>query len=356
MKTTWGFVCLFICYGQWTQWRGPDSSGISMDENLPDHWSATENVAWKVEAPGRGFSSPVVWSDRIYLTTSIEGEAVPGIKGATHVYLGEIFAHPDSVGADRHYKLFALCYRTSDGNMLWQKLAYDGPVFEQRHKQNSYATPTPLVDESGVYGYFGSEGLYKFDHAGDLKWKMSPGNLAALGIGVAGSPAMDSERIFLQCDLEERQQSFVMAVDKRSGKEIWKTPRKANDGDVTAGWATPLLIHGAKRDELALVGSKMLIAYDPSTGKELWRSTKGVLGIPCASPVAGHGMVFAQAGLPDKRVIAVPLGGSGEVEPKWAYPKGAGYVPSPTVYGDYLYVMSDTGVLTCLDARTGTRV
>ncbi len=149
--------------------------------------------------------------------------------------------------------------------------------------------------------------------------------------------------------MEERQQSFVAAFDKRSGKEVWRTPRDANSGDVTAGWVSPLVVRG----ELVLVGSKMLAGYDPAAGKELWHSTKGVLGIPLASPVAGHGMVFASGGVPDKRVLAVPLGGSGEVAEKWTYPKGAGYVPSPILYGDYLYVMNDHGLLTRLDARTG---
>jgi outer membrane protein assembly factor BamB len=198
--------------------------------------------------------------------------------------------------------------------------------------------------------------LYAYDLEGNLQWKMSPGNLPALGIGVAGSPAMDRERIFLQCDLEERQQSFVAAVDKRTGTEVWRTPRDANSGEVTAGWVSPLLVRGDSRNELVLAGSKMLIGYDPAAGKELWHSTKGVLGIPLASPVAGLGMVFASAGVPDKRVLAVPLGRAGEIAEKWSYSKGAGYVPSPILYGDYLYVMNDRGLLTCLDARTGNPV
>jgi outer membrane protein assembly factor BamB len=340
----------------WEQWRGPSGAGISTDESLPDQWSAKQNVTWKTDVPGRGFSSPVVWGDRIFLTTSIEGPVIPGAKGAAHIYLGEVFVHPDSVGADRDYRLFVICLDAKTGRMLWQRLAYQGRVFEQRHKDNSYATPTPLVDGDRVYAYFGSEGLYAFDFRGDLQWKTTPGNLPALGIGVAGSPAMDRDRIFLQCDLEERQQSFVTAIDKRTGKEIWRTPRSANNGDVTAGWVSPLLVRGGssdKRDELVLVGSKMLAAYDPATGKELWHSSKGVLGIPLASPVVGHGMVFASAGVPDKRVIAVLLGGAGEVAEKWMYSKGSGYVPSPILVGDYLYVMNDHGLLTCLDARSG---
>jgi outer membrane protein assembly factor BamB len=350
------FVSALNAADHWEQWRGPGSAGTSTDENLPDRWSATQNVTWKTEVPGRGFSSPVVWGDRIFLTTSIEGPIMPGVKGATHIYLGQIFVHPDSVGADRSYQLLVLCFDATNGRILWQRLAYEGPVFEQRHKSNSYATPTPLVDGERVYAYFGSEGLYAYDLDGSLQWKTSPGSLAALGIGVAGSPAMDRERIFLQCDLEERQQSFVAAVDKNTGKEVWRTARNANSGEVTAGWVSPLFVGGANRNELVLVGSKMLIGYDPGTGKKLWHSTKGVLGIPLASPVAGLGMVFASAGVPDKRVLAVPLGGNGEIAEKWTYSKGAGYVPSPILYGDYLYVMNDHGWLTCLDARTGNPV
>jgi outer membrane protein assembly factor BamB len=350
------FVSALDAANHWEQWRGPGGAGISTDENLPDRWSATGNITWKTEVPGRGFSSPIVWGDRVFLTTSIEGPILPGVKGTTHICLGQLFVHPDSVGADRSYQLFVLCFDANNGRMLWQRLAYEGPVFEQRHKSNSYATPTPLVDGERVYAYFGSEGLYAYDLEGNLKWKMSPGNLPALGIGVAGSPAMDRDRIFLQCDLEERQQSFVAAFDKSTGNEVWRTPRNANSGEVTAGWVSPLLVRGDKRNELVLAGSKMLTGYDPGTGKELWHSTKGVLGIPLASPVAGLGMVFASAGVPDKRVLAVPLGRIGEAAEKWIYSKGAGYVPSPILYGDFLYVMNDHGLLTCLDARTGNPV
>ena len=352
MNLTLLYVCL-LAADQWEQWRGPGAAGVSMNDHLPDRWSATENVAWKSEVPGRGFSSPVVRDGRIFLTTSMEGPAVPGLKGASHIYLNEVFVHPDSVGADRNYQLFVLCYRASDGRLLWQRLAYDGPVFEQRHKSNSYATPTPLVDADRMYAYFGSEGLYAYDFQSNLQWKFSVGKLAALGIGVAGSPAMDRERIFVQCDLEERQQSFVAAIDKRTGKEVWRTPRDANlHGEVTAGWSTPLVAG----NELVLAGSKSIVGYDPSTGKELWHSTKGVLGIPCASPVAGHGMVFAQAGVPDKQVVAVPLGETGDVAPRWTYSKGAGYVPSPILYGDHLYIMNDAGLMSALDARSGAPV
>jgi outer membrane protein assembly factor BamB len=352
LRTIALYVCLLAgvrAADHWQQWRGPDRSGVSSDDSLPQEWSATQNIAWKTEVQGRGFSSPVVWGDRVFLTTSTEGPAFPGLAGVKHVYLGQIFVHPDSVGADRIYRMFVLCFDATSGQMLWQRQAYEGAVFEQRHKLNSYATPTPLVDGARVYAYFGSEGLYSYDFDGNLKWKMSPGKLAALGIGVAGSPAMDDQRIFLQCDLEEGQKSFVAAVDKQTGRELWRTARRANNGDLTAGWVSPLLVH----NELVLVGSKSLIGYEPASGKELWHSTKGVLGIPLASPVAGHGMVFASAGVPDKRVIAVPLGASGEVAEKWTYLKGAGYVPSPILYGDYLYVMNDHGLMTCLDARTG---
>ena len=353
MMNAFLFLSLLMTSEQWEQWRGSGSSGISQNEHLPESWSQTENIAWKVEVPGRGFSSPVVRGDRIFLTTSTEGPPIAGLKGATHIYLNELFVHPDSVGADRYYQLLVLCYRANDGKLLWKRLAYDGPVFEQRHKLNSYATPTPLVDSSRVFAYFGSEGLYAYDLDGNLQWKASVGPLPALGIGVAGSPAMDNERIFVQCDLEERQQSFVTAIEKKSGKQLWRTSRDANiHGEVTAGWSTPLVV----ADELVLVGSKSLSGYARDTGQELWHSTKGVLGIPCASAVAGHGMVFAQAGVPDKRVVAVPLGGRGEVTPRWTYSKGSGYVPSPILFGDYLYIINDAGLLTCLDALTGAPV
>src|SRR6516165_3377341 len=133
MKIIRPYVCLlfpFVAFGadpvdEWNQWRGPNAAGISSNEHLPDRWSAAENITWKVDVPGRGFSSPVIWGGRIFLTTSLEGGAVPGLKGAAHIYLGEIFVHPDSVGADRRYQLIVLCYRASDGQLLWQRVAYN---------------------------------------------------------------------------------------------------------------------------------------------------------------------------------------------------------------------------------------
>jgi outer membrane protein assembly factor BamB len=331
----------------WPQWRGPNAAGVSEESNLPVSWSSTVNVAWKTEVPGRGHSSPIVWGNRIFFTSSIEGPVVPGAKAAKHTLEGEAFVHPDSVGADHSYRLLVLCFDRDSGKLLWERTAYDGIVYDNRHKKNSYAAPTMITDGKSAYAYFGTEGLYSYDFDGHLQWKMSPGKIGTLGIGVAGSLVMDDERIFLQCDQEEGQGSFVLAVDKRTGKEVWRVPRKAR-----VAWVTPLLIRGEQRSELILTAAEAVISYDPATGKELWRSA-GVVGNAVPSAVAGSGTVFVSAGYPDKRAIAIPLGRSGEVAEKWQYTKGTAYVPSPILYGEYLYLISDHGLLTCLEARTG---
>jgi outer membrane protein assembly factor BamB len=348
MKNLVLILSLSLCQAatEWPQWRGPDATGISQESNLPISWSKTENVAWKTDVPGRGHSSPIVWGTRIFFTSSIEGPVVPGAKAPKHILEGQEFVHPDSVGADHSYRLLVLCFDRDSGKLLWERTAYDGAVYDNRHKKSSYAAPTPITDGKNVFAYFGTEGLYSYDFDGNLQWKMSPGKIGTLGIGVAGSLVMDDERIFLQCD-QDGQGSFAAAVDKRTGKEVWRVAR-----DTRVGWVTPLLIRGEQRSELILTAAEAVISYDPRTGKELWRSA-GVVGNALPSAVTGLGMIFVFSGYPDKRAIAIPLGGSGKVAEKWMYSKGTAYVPSPILFGDYLYLISDRGLLTCLEARTG---
>ncbi len=338
----------------WPQWRGPQSSGVSLETGLPAAWGPAQNIAWKTELPGRGHSSPVVWGNRIFLTAALEGETIPGARAPVHIFNKEEFKHPDAVGSEKRHRLLVLALDRDSGKIVWQRVAHDGRVYDDRHKKASYANATPVTDGEAVYAYFGTEGLFAFTVEGKPLWKVMPGKIPTIGLGVASSPVLDGGRVFLQCDVDSGDGSFLLALDKGTGKELWRAGRKHR-----ASWSTPLVLAAGERKELVVSGAESVIAYDPASGNEWWRS-RGVEGHAVPSPVAGFGMVFLSAGFPQKRVLGIQLGGAGEVteqsQLKWSYEKGAAYVPSPILYGDYLYVMSDRGLLTCLDARSGRRV
>jgi outer membrane protein assembly factor BamB len=334
----------------WPQWRGPESSGVSTEKNLPTEWSSTKNIKWKTPLPGRGHSSPIVWGNKVFLTTAIEGEVVPGAKATTHIIEGEVFKHPDSVGGDRKHTFKVFCLDKETGKLLWERTAYEGTPYDDRHRKGSFASSTPATDGRNVYAFFGSEGLYCYDMNGRLVWKASLGKLGTIGMGTGTSPVLYQDFVILQCDEEEGKASFIVALDKKSGREIWRTPRK-----VQASWSTPILVRTARRMELIASGNEAVISYDPATGKELWRS-KGVDSNAIPTPVAGNETVFIVAGFPVKIAMAIRLGGAGTLSDSsilWQYAKGTAYVPSPILYNDYLYLTTDRGILTCLDAKTG---
>jgi outer membrane protein assembly factor BamB len=352
-------LVLIVCFGDalgfsnWPQWRGPDGDGVSSEKKAPTEWNTTKNFKWKTSIPGRGHSSPIVWGNRVFLTTDIEGEEVTGAKAVQHVLGGQVFVHPDSVGANRKHTFKVLCIDRDSGKILWEQTAYSGTVYDDRHRKGSYAAPTPATDGANVYAWFGGEGegLYCYDFKGKLLWKTPVGKIANVGMGPGTSPVIYENMVILQCDEDEGKSSFIVALDKKTGKEVWKTSRK-----VQASWSTPLIVKTAQRAELITSGNELIISYDPKTGKELWQAQgHGSNAIP--SPLAGHGMVFVYAGFPIKKTLAIKLGGSGNVTGSpnivWQYDKGTAYVPSSILYSDYLYLMTDRGIITCLDAKTG---
>jgi outer membrane protein assembly factor BamB len=330
----------------WPQWRGPGSQGISAEQHVPVEWKPDHNVAWKVPVPS-GHSSPVVWGDRIFLTAAIEGDSIPGKKAVEHSVDGKPWIHPDSVAADRRHTLKVLALETRSGKTLWEQTAYDGPVYDARHRESSFAGPTAATDGTMVYAYFGAEGLYAYTVDGKFAWKaVEP--IRTLGLGTGTSPVLYRNLVIIQRDENEGEKSEIVAYDKQSGNVVWRTKRS-----VQISWATPVLIEASGRTELITNATEFVMAYDPATGKELWRS-KGVESNAIHTPLAGHGLVIVTAGYPAKKVIAVrpgPVEGSSRVA--WEYAKGTGYVLSNILYGDYVYLLTDNGLVTCLDAKSG---
>ncbi len=334
----------------WPQFRGPEGQGITRETGLPLEWTDTKNVLWKTEVPGRGHSSPIVWGNRIFLTTALEGDVVPGAKAMKHTIDGEDFQHPDGVGADHKHTFKVLALDATSGKILWERAAWEGTPVDTRHRRGSFASPTAATDGKALFAYFGSEGLYAYDLEGKLLWKFMPGAIGTLGVGVGTSPLLYKDVVILQADEDNGDRSFIAGLDRETGKEVWRVARK-----VQVSWATPVIVKANGRDELVTSGTEFIIAYDPATGKELWRM-RGLESNAVPSPVTGADVVVLSAGYPAKLALAVRPGGAGDVTDSrvlWKYTKGTAYVPSPILYDGFVYLMTDKGLLTCLDAKTG---
>jgi outer membrane protein assembly factor BamB len=340
----------------WAQWRGPGGLGVSTEAGLPTEWSPTTNIVCKTAIPGRGHSSPIVWGDRIFLTTSFKGELVPGRRAPVHPDFNNQpgYVHPDAVDIEYKHSVKVIALDATNGKIVWERTAYDGLMFDDHHRKNTYASPTMAADGRLAYAFFESLGLYAYGFDGTLKWHSDLGGIIKAGLGPGTSPVLYEDLVILQCDQEMGAGSFIVALDRVSGKEVWRTARTNR-----RSWATPLLVRVGDHDELVASGAESVIAYDPATGKERWRAN-GTQSHPIPSPVAGHGLVFMTAGSQAKRALAIRLGGTGNLTDSasivWRYNKGTAYVPSPVLYGKYLYLMTDTGLLTCLDAVTGERM
>ena len=336
----------------WAQWRGPNGQGIATGV-YQDTWSATENIAWKSEIPGRGHSSPIVWGDRIFLTTSIQGKHVPGRKAPDHLGfdLKPGYVNPDSTAVDYDHSLHVLGIDAKSGTILWNHTAYDGPMYDDRHRLNTYASASVVTDGEMLFASFEAHGMYAYTMDGTLKWKTELGNIAKAGMGPGTSPILYKNLVILQVDQEMGTGSNMRAFDRNTGKEVWRAERSHR-----RSWATPILFPVDGRIDLIASGAESVIAYDPETGKERWR-TAGTTAHPIPSFVTTHGLVFATAGYPSKVVMALRPDAKDEAERiAWRYNKGTAYVTSPIAIGDYLYLFTDGGITTCLDARTGAVV
>lgn len=351
LALSWSWEAVSANTEDWPQWRGPGSQGVSFEKNLPIEWSPTKNIKWKTPIAGRGHSSPIVWGNRIFLTTSIEGPAISGARAVKHIINGQEVKFPDTVGADHGYTLKLLCINRETGAIVWDRTAYEGRMFDDRQRRNTYASSTPATDGRYVYAFFGSEGFYCYDFDGNQIWKVSLGGLAKMGYGEGTSPVLFENLVVMQLDTELGEKSYITAFDKNSGKQVWKTSRQNR-----ATWSTPVLIRGPKRTELIASGAESVVSYDPATGKELWRA-EGLVSHAIPTPLAGDDMVFVYAGSNDKRGYAVRLGGSGDISKSdrvlWRHDKGTAYVASGILYEGNIYVLTDSGILTCLDEKTG---
>ena len=312
----------------WPRWRGPSGQGVVRSGEYPDTWSE-KSIAWKVPVPGRGNSSPIVWRDRIFFTTAYNDGA----------------------------RLSLLCFRRSDGKLLWELAAPQESV-EYVHPKNGHASATPVTDGERVYASFGPHGLIAASFEGKLLWHAPIGRVDNYH-GTAGSPVLYKDTVIIYQDgganfgapPSASVPSFIAAFDRKTGKTLWRTPRSA-----TVGWGTAIVIRAGDRDELVVCSQRRATAYDPANGRELW-TVSGLTFEVIPTAVVGHDLVFCSSGRAGP-TIAIRPGGSGDVTSThvaWSTPKGSPFVPSGIIVGDVLYLVNDMqSIITAYEAKTGT--
>jgi outer membrane protein assembly factor BamB len=310
----------------WPQFRGPDGQGHSAAQSLPIEWSETKNVAWKTAIPGLGWSSPVVAGGKVWLTTAVE---------------------------DHGMSLKAIAFDVATGkevvNVEVFKIAVDR---REINPKNSWASPTPIIDGDRIYVHFGADGTAALSSSGGIIWKNRFDYQSQHGAG--GSPVVYGDLLIFNCDGSDV--AFVVALDKNTGKVKWKTNRGA---PADQAYTTPLVIKVDDHDQLISVGAFRARAYEPLTGKEIWRVRYGEGFSNVPRPVFSHGLVYIATGFQQPELLAVRPDGTGDVTKThvaWSLKRGAPLTPSPLAVGDELYVVNDGGIATCLDAQSGTIV
>lgn len=347
--------------GNWPSFRGPNASGIAAGDDLPAEWDVEsgKNVRWKTPIPGLGHSSPIVWEDRVFVTTAVSGQENPELKVGLY---GNIAPVEDA--SVHQWKVYCLDRKT--GKVRWERTAHSGAPKVKRHTKATHANSTMATDGKHVVAFFGSEGLYCYDPNGKLRWKRDLGVLDAgffavptAQWGFASSPVIWKDRVFVQCDVQKG--GFVAALSLADGRDLWRTLRL----DVPT-WSTPAVIEAGGRSQVVLNGWKQIAGYDGMTGKELW-TLRGGGDIPVPTPISAHGLIFlTNAHGRMAPIYAVRTGAQGDISLKegesanahiaWSTPRDGAYMQTPLVYGDHLYVCRDNGILSCYEARTGQRL
>ncbi len=331
----------------WSRWRGPRMNGVAPDADPPVEWSETENVVWKVRLPGHGSSTPILWGDRLYVLTAVR---VDGLEPPLPPHARRAGDQPPAVDSAQEFRVLAIDRVT--GKTVWERVAGRATPHEGKQENNSYASASALTDGEHLFAYFGSWGLYSYDLSGDLKWQKDLGDMNIRnGFGEGASPALHGNILVVNWDHEG--QSFVVALDKATGRELWR-----RDREEISSWATPLVVEIAGRAQVITTGTNKVRSYDLKTGEGIWEGPGLTLNaIP--SPLESEGVVYLTSGFRGSVAYAVRLADAkGDIESSsailWRRDRDTPYVPSPLLYEGVLYlVKSNSGILTALDAKTG---
>ena len=350
--------------GDWPQWRGPSGNAISDESGLPVRWSASEHIAWKVALAGLGVSSPIIWGDKVFVTS--QQGIVPTQPGELPLLARddqELASRERPIGGRRlktdeqngEVSLIVEAFRKSNGARLWKYAMPATGEFPQLHEKHNLATPTPVTDGKLVYAWFGNGQIVALDMEGKAVWKRHLG--VEYGTfknpwGHGSSPALYEDLLILLCDHDVN--SYLLALDKSTGKERWKVDRVK--GRISH--STPLVVKGPEKDELIVNSSERIDAYDPKNGRFLWHAGSQ-RQTPVPSPVFHNGIIYLSRGYRNSDFLAIRPGGQGDVSESnvlWRTPSGASYVPSILYYDGLLYVTNEVGIVTCAEAATGKTV
>jgi outer membrane protein assembly factor BamB len=338
----------------WPQFRGPGGDGHTEATGLPLRWSETENIVWKTALPGRGWSSPVILGDQIWMTAAIETAATAEEREKMLAGLN----NPNSLAIASTVSLRAVCVDRNSGRLLHDVELFRVDSPEPIHSLNSYASPTPVIEPGRVYFHFGTYGTACVNtESGKIVWTNTQLKLDHQN-GPGTSPVLWNELLILNCDGMDVQ--YVAALEKHTGQVAWKTNRSgqlAERKELKKAYCTPLVIEEGDRTQLISPGADWVYSYDPATGKELWRANYGRLGFSnVARPVAGHGMVFICTCFNQPSMMAIRYDGTGDVTDShvvWTYDRQMPKIPSPLLVGDEIYSINEGGIATCLNAKTG---
>ncbi len=342
----------------WPSFRGTSASGGATGHPTAVKWdpNTAENIQWKTPIPGLAHSSPVIWGDRIFVTTSIKSD------GESRLKIG-LYGNIESEKEDTVFDWRLYCIDRRNGRILWTERCHGGKPRVKRHAKSSHANATPCTDGKVVVAFFGAEGLFCYDVEGDLIWQKDLGVLdwgfyraPSAQWGGGSSPVIHKDMVILQCDVQK--DSFIAAYSLKDGAELWKTSR-----DEVPTWGTPTVYTGEKHPQIIVNGFKHIGAYGIETGAEIWRMTGGG-DIPVPTPVVARDLVYiTNAHGRMSPVYAVRLSATGDVSLEedessndyvaWSHSRGGNYMTTPIVWGDYLYCCSDKGKLSCFDATTG---
>jgi outer membrane protein assembly factor BamB len=331
----------------WPAWRGPLATGVAPHGDPPVEWSETKNVRWKVELPGIGHSTPIVWGSRVFLTTAVPvgdplDEPIYSTAPGTH----------DGLPVTHRHRFVVLAVDRASGEIVWQTTVREALPHEGGHYTGSLASNSPVTDGTHLFAFFGTHGVYCLDNSGDVLWRRDFGEMQSLhGHGEASSPAVYHDTLVVNWDHEG--DSFLVALDKATGEEKWRAERN----EVTS-WSSPIIVEHDGRVQVIVSGTSRVRGYDLATGKVIWQCG-GLSANVVASPVAGDGMVFVGSSYDKKALLAIRLDGArgditGTDRVAWTRIRGTPYVPSPLLYGDSLYFLNHyQGILSRADLQTG---
>jgi outer membrane protein assembly factor BamB len=356
----------------WPRWRGPEATGVAPGSKPPTKWSETENVKWKQKLPGFGTSTPIIWGDNIFVTTAIPSGKAPATSAAPQPAPAPAQVQQPGGGeagepgrrrrggggggrseapSDK-YQFVLICADKKTGEIRWQKVATEQVPHEGHHRDHGFASASVVTDGKHVYAFFGSRGIYCFDLEGNKKWEKDLGDQQTRNsFGEGSSPALHGDTLVIPWDHEG--DDFVVALDKNSGKELWRKTR-----DEPTGWSTPLILTQDGKTQAIVNATQRIRSYDLATGDVLWECG-GMTTNAIPTPVSGHGMVYVLSGFRGAALVAIKLAGAkgditGTDQIAWKHDRGTPYVPSPLLSDKRLYFFSgNNGTLSCFDAITG---